>query len=717
MLGLSRLAWLLPVLLVGLALSPGCGGDSAAGGYGGASAGKSGTGGAAGRGGTPGTAGASGKGGATGTGGASGTGGANGGASGTGGANGGASGTGGANGGASGTGGANGGATGTGGASGGATGTGGAAGTSGSGSGGSAGVGGQGVAGAGGGGKAGAGAGGSAGAGGTSACGPCNAPPTACYALTGSCVNGACTYAFIEGADCDDGNACTINDTCTAGTCTGTPMVCTTPRAPACLDATHLQTYDNPGVCNGGRCVYTQETITCGAGGCAGNACQTDPCANVTCSAPPSVCYDAAGTCSQGSCSYPANHATCDDGNACTDGDTCSGGVCSGVPKLCNTPGPDSCKDASTAAVYDHVGTCAAGACSYAVHYVSCPAGCAAGVCNPSGWTSMTSNSNQSLWSVWGTSASSVWAVGSGGTALYYNGIQWQARPTPTDVQGDTLVSVSGTSDSNVFAVGTPNNGVYTTSVIHFDGTSWSFLGRVPVGRQYAAACVSAYADNDAFVWGYVTGGSSGNEGASLYRVTNGTATLVGGATSLGFSNQTECGIHAFSPSNIVATGNLQAFRIDTVAKTAVAIGSGSVGQGGALWADTTNDLFITSGANAQRWTGGPTWTGLTTGLSGMLATISGTSTNRVFAAGAVFSTPSPGTVLYLGWCGVDRPSDPCRDATPLRCLGGTAARRASLRGRGQRHDHHRTVAPASQKGTIVRRLRCVSSRSARAPR
>ncbi len=483
--------------------------------------------------------------------------------------------------------------------------------------------------------------------------------------MTGSCVNGACEYAFIEGADCDDGNACTINDTCTAGACTGTPMVCTTPRAPACVDATHLQTYDNPGVCNGGRCVYTQETITCGAGGCAGNACQTDPCANVTCSAPPSVCYDAAGTCSQGSCSYPANHAACDDGNACTDGDTCSGGVCSGVPKLCNTPGPGSCKDANTAAVYDHIGTCAAGACSYAVHYVSCPAGCAAGACNPSGWTSMTSNSNQSLWGVWGTSASSVWAVGSGGSALYYNGIQWQARPTPTDVQADTMVSVSGTSDSNVFAVGTPglssiNSG---TSVIRFDGTSWSFLGRIPVAGQYRAACVAAYADNDAFVWGYISGGSSGNEGASLYRITNGTASLILSAISLGFSNQTECGLHAFSPSNIVATGNLQAFRIDAVAKTAVAIGSGSVGQGGALWADATNDLFITSGANAQRWTGGPTWTGLTTGLNGMLAAISGTSTNRVFVAGAVSSTASPGTVLY--WDGVGWTVQAIPSATP----------------------------------------------------
>jgi hypothetical protein len=319
--------------------------------------------------------------------------------------------------------------------------------------------------------------------------------------LTGTCVQGRCEYDFITGADCDDGNACTINDTCTAGTCKGTAMACTTPRAPACLDATRLQTYDNPGVCNGGRCVYTQQTITCGAGGCANNACQTDPCASVTCNTPPSVCYNAGGTCSAGSCSYPPNTASCDDGDACTDGDKCSGGVCSGVPKLCNTPDADSCRDASTAVVHDRLGRCAAGACSYAVHYVSCPAGCAAGACKPSGWTTMTSNSNQSLYAAWGTSASSVWAVGGGGTALFYDGIKWQARPTPPEVQGDRLVSVSGTADNNVFAAGVSSS-ASGTSVIRFDGTSWSYLARIPVAQTYPVGCVGAYATNDAFVWG-----------------------------------------------------------------------------------------------------------------------------------------------------------------------------------------------------------------------
>jgi hypothetical protein len=427
-------------------------------------------------------------------------------------------------------------------------------------------------------------------------------------------------------------------------------MVCTTPRAPACLDATRLQTYDNPGVCNGGRCVYTQQTITCGAGGCANNACQTDPCASVTCNTPPSVCYGSGGTCSQGSCSYPPNQASCNDNDACTDGDTCSGGVCSGVPKLCNTPDADTCRDANTATVHDRVGRCAAGACSYPVHYVSCPAGCDAGACKPSGWRSMTSNSNTSLYGVWGTSASSVWAVGQRGTALYYDGVRWQARPTPTEVQLDTLKSLSGTADNNIFAVGTPTSLATGTSVMRFDGTSWNLVARLTLAGENYAACVGAYADNDAFVWGRVVGMDS----ASLYRVTNGVATLILTVSASFFQNQSQCGIRVFSPTDIVATAHTTVFRIDSVAKTATPMGTNLNSQTGALWAAGTNDLFITFNPNVQRWTGGASWTNLTTGLNGQLFAISGTAGNRVFAAGTTFlAGMTYGTVLFwdgLGW-------------------------------------------------------------------
>jgi hypothetical protein len=187
---------------------------------------------------------------------------------------------------------------------------------------------------------------------------------------------------------------------------------------------------------------------------------------------------------------------------------------------------------------------------------------------------------------------------------------------------------------------------------MRFDGSTWNYLGRLTIGGMYRAVCVAAYADNDAFVWGYVPGAA--NEGGALYRVTNGVQTLIANGYSLGFSNRSACGIHAFSPTNIVATANREVFKFDAVAKTTATLGTALISTSGALWTDDPNDIFVTSTNNALRWTGGPTWTALTTGLSGQLGGISGTSSNRVFAAGwAAAGSMQVGTVLFwdgLGW-------------------------------------------------------------------
>ena len=97
-------------------------------------------------------------------------------------------------------------------------------------------------------------------------------------------MGGTCDYTFVTGASCDDGNACTVADTCAAGACAGTPKVCNAPPASVCVSASTLLTYDATGTCTAGLCVYPQHQITC-TGGCVNDACQTDPCAGVTCSA------------------------------------------------------------------------------------------------------------------------------------------------------------------------------------------------------------------------------------------------------------------------------------------------------------------------------------------------------------------------------------------------------------------------------------------------
>ncbi|NOK15630.1 LamG-like jellyroll fold domain-containing protein [Corallococcus carmarthensis] len=125
---------------------------------------------------------------------------------------------------------------------------------------------------------------------------------------------------------CDDGNQLSgdgCNSVCEVEpgyTCTGQPSVCT--DIDECANGTAN--------CQPGEiCVNTPGSYTC----------EPDLCAGVVC-APLDACH-VAGTCnpSTGQCSNPAapNGTACNDGNACTQPDTCQEGVCTGGPLVGDT--------------------------------------------------------------------------------------------------------------------------------------------------------------------------------------------------------------------------------------------------------------------------------------------------------------------------------------------------------------------------------------------
>src|SRR5207248_1529039 len=133
-------------------------------------------------------------------------------------------------------------------------------------------------------------------------------------------------------ASCDDGDACTQTDTCQSGVCTGgDPVVCSASDqchvAGTCDPASG--TCSNPPKANGTACndgdACTQ-TDTCQSGVCTGS----NP---VVCPAS-DQCHDA-GTCdtATGPCSNPhtTNGTACSDGDACTQTDTCQSGTCTGA--------------------------------------------------------------------------------------------------------------------------------------------------------------------------------------------------------------------------------------------------------------------------------------------------------------------------------------------------------------------------------------------------
>ena len=164
--------------------------------------------------------------------------------------------------------------------------------------------------------------------------------PVVCTALdqchtAGTCnsANGVCSNpARPNGTACNDGNACTQNDVCQAGTCVGgNPVVCTA------SDQCHTA-----GTCNSANGVCSNPVRPDGTACNDGNACtQNDVCQSGTCVGGNAVvctaldqCH-AVGTCNpaNGVCSNPSapNGTACDDGNPRTVDDVCTAGVCSGA--------------------------------------------------------------------------------------------------------------------------------------------------------------------------------------------------------------------------------------------------------------------------------------------------------------------------------------------------------------------------------------------------
>jgi hypothetical protein len=147
-----------------------------------------------------------------------------------------------------------------------------------------------------------------------------------------------CQYP-ANSASCDDGNACTTEDTCTNGTCAGVaPLDCDDDNVcteDSCLPAQGCQHDPVAGPCSDGDGCTLDDA--CKKGTCVGGLpkdCDDD-----------NVCT--ADSCSDGDCQYSPVPGPCDDANACTTQDTCDAGLCTGGPSLdCDDQNPctdDSC--------------------------------------------------------------------------------------------------------------------------------------------------------------------------------------------------------------------------------------------------------------------------------------------------------------------------------------------------------------------------------------
>jgi hypothetical protein len=159
-----------------------------------------------------------------------------------------------------------------------------------------------------------------------------------------ACTNGTCGLAPAnEGGSCPgNGDKCFGGFVCSSGSCVGAqPVVC------AASDQCH-----DVGTCNPATGLCSNPAKADGTACDDHNACtQTDMCQNGTCvGSNPVVCTaldqcHVPGTCdpATGTCSNPdiADGTSCNDDNACTTGDTCQKGVCTGgAAAACTASGP-----------------------------------------------------------------------------------------------------------------------------------------------------------------------------------------------------------------------------------------------------------------------------------------------------------------------------------------------------------------------------------------
>jgi hypothetical protein len=169
---------------------------------------------------------------------------------------------------------------------------------------------------------------------------PLSASP--CYSYYCDSASGQCMTKNNDGVTCDDGNMCTLNDACLNGACSGAFKICPAPDQCHTAGSCNQQT---------GACVppAKPDGSTCDDGNACtvSDSCQAGVCKSGTARQCPATdqCHDA-GTCtaSTGTCTNPikTNGTTCEDQNACTHADTCQNGVCTGgSPTTC--PVPDQC--------------------------------------------------------------------------------------------------------------------------------------------------------------------------------------------------------------------------------------------------------------------------------------------------------------------------------------------------------------------------------------
>jgi hypothetical protein len=228
--------------------------------------------------------------------------------------------------------------------------------------------------------------------------------------------------------------------------------------------------------------------------------------------------------------------------------------------------------------------------------------------------STMTSGTTRYLRGVWGSSASDVFVVGTLGTIRHYDGVAWTSMDSGTT---SDLHGIWGTSPSDVFAVGV--GGI----ILHYDGSTWSPMSS---GSTNWLRAVWGTSGSDVFV--------VGNSGTILHY--DGSAwTLVTSGTSGNL-----CGIWGSSSSDVFVVG-ASGITLHYNGSAWAVMASGTTNTLYGVWGTSNSDVFAVGYAGAIRHYNGSAWGAMTSGTTNTLLGVWGTSSTEVVAVGY------SGSILY----------------------------------------------------------------------
>lgn len=452
---------------------------------------------------------------------------------------------------------------------------------------------------------------------------------------------------------CDDGSLCTLSAVCLPSfVCAYQSRVeCKTPPGPCYADAGSCQESD-------GNCHYA--FLPAGVGCDAGYVCgRTGGCfqreVQALCTNTLDDDDDGLSDCADPDCLGWA----CDDNSLCTVGETCTpGGVCGNGKSPCNPCiGSGACNPqtgCNTTGV-NAWARCDGGVCRL-------DGGC--GTC-PSGWcTAESPLPSLNLTSVWGTSSTQVWAVGSG-SILRFDGVRWSVQESHP---GEDYEAVWARNPTDAWAVGHTGSPDYLSIVRRWNGATWNLVAPAVDGGLYsvwgdpAGKVWAGGPDGVIQEWSGTTWSNTKNGGGGC-ATTNGlwgpSATDVwavmsccyfvhntGGAwgfysfpgASCGGApdpNSMFLGIHGTGPGNAWAVGwNGAILRLVGSDWTHV-WGGGPAGktlQG--VWAESASNAWAVGyGGSVVHWDGG-SWTEVDVGRSSTLNAVWGANRSDVWAVG-----------------------------------------------------------------------------------